>query len=83
MKIKVYGKSHMEGTSKKTGRPYNLNQIHYLGKSRFVEGLAAQTLFLDAIEYPYNTIRVGQEYDAEFDQNGFVVEFTLVQTGHN
>lgn len=75
MKITVLGKSHMEGTSKKTGKPYNLNQVHYLGKSRNVEGQAALTLFLDAIEYPYDSIKIGRTYDAEFDQYGYIVEF--------
>ena len=79
MKITVYGKSHMEGTSKKTGKPYNLNQVHYLGKARNVEGQAALTLFLDAVEYPLHTIEIGREYNTEFDQNGYVVEFTPVK----
>ena len=79
MKIKVYGKSHMEGTSKKTGKPYNLNQIHYLGKARNVEGLAALTLFLDAIEYPISTINLNKQYEVEFDQYGYVVEFMEVK----
>lgn len=75
MKIKVYGKSHMEGQSKRTGRPYNLNQVHYLGKNQFVEGQSAETLFLSAPEYPYDTIVVGKEYYVEFDNRGSVVEF--------
>lgn len=41
MKIKVIGKAHFEGTSKKTGNEYNFHQIHYIGKSRGVEGDAA------------------------------------------
>lgn len=49
MRIKVYGKAHLEGVAKKTGNPYNFNQVHYLGKARGVEGLAAQTLALDPI----------------------------------
>lgn len=28
MKITVYGKSHMKGTSKKTGNPYDLTVVH-------------------------------------------------------
>ena len=37
MKIKVYGKAHLEGVAKKTGNPYNFNQVHYLGKEYNVE----------------------------------------------
>lgn len=77
MKIKVYGKAHLEGVSKKTGRPYNINQIHYLGKARGVEGLAAQTLMLDPADYPLDYIAVGSEYNVEFDNRGYPVEFSL------
>lgn len=42
MKIKVCGKAHLEGVAKKTGRPYNFNQIHYLGKARGVIGKVLQ-----------------------------------------
>lgn len=44
MKIKVIGKAHLEGASKRTGKEYNFNQVHYTGPDRGVEGLAALTL---------------------------------------
>ena len=77
MKIKVYGKAHLEGVSKKTGNPYNLTVLHYLGKARGVEGQAALTLMLDAFEFPLSSINVGAEYNVEFDQRGYPVEFSL------
>ena len=77
MKIKVYGKAHMEGVSKKTGNPYNFNQVHYLGKARGVEGQAAMTLMLDPKDYPIGSIVVGEEYNVEFDNRGYVVEFAI------
>ncbi len=40
MKIKVIGKVHREGTSKRTGNSYNFNQVFYNGHDRSVEGLA-------------------------------------------
>lgn len=79
MRIKVYGKSHLEGVAKKTGNPYNFNQVHYLGKARNVEGLAAQTLALDPFDYPIDHIEVGREYDVEFDNRGYVVGFVPVK----
>lgn len=78
MKIKVYGKAHMEGTSKKTGKPYNLNQIHYLGKAPNVQGQSAETLFLAPQDYPIETIIVGLEYNVEFNNRGYVVGFEPV-----
>ena len=77
MKIKVYGKAHLEGVSKKTGNPYNLTVLHYLGKARGVEGQAALTLMLDALTYPLSSIVVGEEYNVEFDNRGYPVEFAL------
>lgn len=78
MKIKVYGKAHLEGTSKKTGRPYNLNQVHYLGKAPNVEGQSAETMFLDPAMYPIETIVVGMEYNVEWNNRGYVVGFEPV-----
>lgn len=79
MKIHVEGKAHLEGTSKRTGKDYNFNQIHYLAPARGVDGLSAQTLTLDPKMYPINTIIVGADYDVEFDRNGYVVGFELAE----
>lgn len=78
MIVTIVGRSHMEGTSKKTNKPYNLNQIHYLGTSRNVDGQAAETAFLSDTEYPYYDIRVGGKYNLEFDRNGYVIGFDAV-----
>ena len=79
MRIKVYGKAHLEGIAKKTGNRYNFNQVHFLGKARGVEGLAAQTLALDPSYYPIDRIEVNREYDVEFDNRGYVVGFSPVK----
>ena len=79
MRIKVYGKSHLEGIAKKTGNPYNFNQVHYLGKARNVEGQAALTLALDPSDYPIDRIEVGKEYNVEFDNRGYVVDFAPIR----
>lgn len=76
MKIKVIGKAHLEGTSKKTGKPYNFNQLHYVGKAQGVEGDAALTMSLDPAFYSYAAIIVGGEYDVEFGPRGHVISFT-------
>lgn len=78
MKIKVVGKAHLEGISKRTNKPYNFNQIHYLGKAFGVEGQAAITQFLDPVAYPLDSIVVGGDYNIEFDNRGYVQEFTPV-----
>lgn len=78
MKVKVMGKAHLEGVSKKTGKPFNLNQVHFMAKARGVEGLSSERQFLDSKAYPYDQIVVGLEYNLERDGGGFVVEFEPV-----
>lgn len=78
MRIKVFGKAHFEGTSKRTGNDYNFNQVHYLGVARSVEGQAALTLSLDPAQVPYQTIKVGADYTVEFDNRGYPVVFEPV-----
>lgn len=78
MTIKIIGKRHMEGTSKKSGKPYNLNEVHYNSRARGVEGLAAKTILLDAVQYPYDSIFVNADYHVEFDEKGYPVEFARV-----
>ena len=78
MRINVVGKAHLKGISKKTGNPYDFNQVHYTGPARGVEGLSAQTLSLDPQTYPYDSITLGIDYDAEFDNRGYLVDFRPV-----
>ncbi len=73
MKIQVIGKAHLEGTSKKTGKPYNFNQIHYNSPAPNVEGLAAQTLMLDPAQFPLSMFTIDEVYDIQFNQRGYVV----------
>ena len=81
MKIKVIGKAHLKGTSKKTGNDYDFIQVHYNGKARGVEGLAALTINLDPKDYPFADVVVGGEYSVEFDQRGYIVDFLPVTKG--
>ena len=76
MKIHVEGKAHLKGTSRRTGNDYDFVQVHYLGKAFGVVGQAACTLNLDPNEHPLDTIVVGADYNVEFDNRGFPVEFT-------
>lgn len=75
MKIKVVGKAHLQGTSKKTGNPYDFIQVHYLGRAPGVIGDAALTLNLDPHMYPYEKITIPSDCVVDFDGRGFVVDF--------
>ena len=81
MKIKVIGKAHLKGNSKKTGNDYDFIQVHYIGRARGVEGNAALTLSLDPRDYPFADVIVGGEYNVEFDNRGYIVEFLPVTKG--
>lgn len=78
MRIKVEGKAHLKGTSKKNGKPYDFIQIHYLGSDRGVTGKAALTLALEPQSYNFDAIPVGCDVNVEFDNRGNVVTFSPV-----
>ena len=79
MKIKVIGKAHLEGTSKRTGNSYNFHRIYYNAPARGVEGVAAKDLTLEPYQVSYASIQVGGEYQVEFDERGGVVSFEAVK----
>lgn len=79
MKVTVIGKEHIEGTGKKSGKPFNLNVVHFNAKKNGVEGVAAETAMLDAKAYPITEIQVGKAYNLEYDSRGFVACFDPAQ----
>lgn len=79
MIIKVIGKSHREGVSKKTGNPYNMNTIFFNAKARGVEGLASKEAIIDPAFCGYEAIQVGGSYNLEFDERGYVMAFEPVR----
>lgn len=78
MVVKVIGKHHMEGTSKKTGNKYNINIIHCIGKDPAVTGFSAMNVKLDGTEYPFDSIYVDCEYNLEYGPRGYMVGFNRV-----
>lgn len=81
MKIKVVGKAHLQGVSKKTGNPYDFIQIHYQGRVRGVIGDAALTASLDPVLVNYEGLHVPCDAILEFDGRGYPVEFTVLPAG--
>lgn len=81
MKIKVLGKTHREGISSKTGKPYNINSLHCVGTARGVEGQAVMVVTLNGAEYPYAGLKVGAEYVVEYDATGALVDFAPAASG--
>lgn len=75
MIITVAGKAHFQGTSKKTGNPYDFITIHYLSKAARVDGMAAMTANIDPAMMRYEDIQVTHQYNIDFDNRGYVVDF--------
>lgn len=73
MKIKVYGKVHLSGTSKKTGNKYDFIQLHCLVPQRGVEGEAARVISVSPEIVNYDSIVVGCVCNVEVDFDGRVV----------
>lgn len=64
MKVTVIGKSHLSGTSKKTGKPYDSTIVHVFYKKNGVDGLAAEAIWLDET-YSLATVEVGWVCDVD------------------
>lgn len=73
MKIKVYGKAHLFGTSKKTGKKYDFIQLHCLYPQRGVEGEGAKVISISPDIVNYDSIIVGKSCSVEVDFDGRVV----------
>ena len=74
MIVKVLGYERIFGSaSKKTGKPFDFYKVHYSCIDRRVTGEAVSTLILQAAEYPAPLI--GCNYDAQFNQSGFLIDF--------
>ena len=78
MKMKVLGKMHRAGTSRKTGNAYDFIQLHYLGKEPGVEGQAACTVNIDPGLLPYEDVKIGADYNVEYGPRGYVTGFSAV-----
>ena len=48
MKVKVIGKTNLSGTSKKTGKDYNINMVYVTHKANGVEGESCEEIALQA-----------------------------------
>ena len=73
MKIKVYGKVHLSGTSKKTGNKYDFIQLHCLVPQRGVDGEAAKVISVSPDLVNYDSIIVGKSCAVEVDFDGRVI----------
>lgn len=73
MKIKVFGKVHLSGTSKKTGKKYNFIQLHCAVPQRGVDGEAAKVISVSPDLVDYDAIIPGKTCSVEVDFDGRIV----------
>lgn len=78
MKMKVIGAREMHGESKKTGRPYDLTIVTaiFVDPQPGARGYAAESVMLDAGQFPAGSIELEQEYNIDFDPRGRCLGFS-------
>jgi len=65
----LVGKLHRKGTAKESGKPYDFSEIHYLGRRKGVEGLAAITKTVGVDIISYDEIEINAAYEIERDDS--------------
>lgn len=78
MVIRLEGKEHRQGTSKR-GQAYDFIVLHFLGKSRGVDGLGAIQKLIDPDLINYDDLLVGQHYELEPDLDGNIIAIKVAK----
>ena len=81
MVVKVVGKQHLEGISKKSGKPYSNTVVYILNSKNGVEGQEASSVWLDDKQFPVTNVVLNQDYSIEYDRGGYVVDFRPLSAG--
>lgn len=81
MITEIVGKSHRKGTGKTSGKPYDFTEVHYLGRRRGVEGMAAISKTVGADIISYDDIAIGGMYDITRDDDGNIIEMRKTDKG--
>lgn len=77
MKIKVIGKEHMEGVSKKSGNSYNFIVVYFISDCQEGRGVGKKgdSLMLDPTFFNFHSIAINQEYEVTYGRYGKVEGF--------
>lgn len=70
MVIKIMGKAHPKGHSKRTGNDYDFLEFHYMGKKDGVIGDAALQITCNPSVVDFNSVVIGGLYDVEYGPTG-------------
>jgi len=81
--MKIVGMSDINAgdSSKKTGLPYKMQEIHFAGQSIGVTGTSVEKVTIDLLKYADRlpVLSMGAEYYVETN-HGFLKDITLVNT---
>ena len=78
MRMKVIGAREAHGESKKTGKPYDITFVTaiHADPQPGSRGCAAESIMLDAGQYPAASIELDVDYNIDFDPRGRCVGFS-------
>lgn len=79
MRVTVIGKEWVNKVSKKTGEMMDKTIVHFTHKKRGVEGVAVQSVWVDASFLPYTEIAVGKDYTLDRDERGYLEDFSPIR----
>ncbi len=69
----------IEGTSKRTGKPYHGQTIHMLCEKRDVEGHAAREQFVNFLDVDKPPLfKLGDTVFMDFDEKGYLLSLEVV-----
>lgn len=77
MLVKLIGKEHISGISKKTNKPFEANIAHILRPDKKVDGMIGDRVMLNVTDYPLDTLVLNANYNLEYNARGFVDSFVL------
>ena len=72
--VEVVGTKRMEGTSKKSGKPYSGYMVWYLEQQDGVTGQAADSAFISDTMLGGIIPNVGQLLELRYNKNGYLTE---------
>lgn len=83
MMVNIFGKLHLKGTSKKTGKDYDFAQVHFAKPKRGVVGKAAVVKDVDPALYDIDKMIVPGDYIIEFDDDGEIISLAPASPATN
>lgn len=79
MKVKLIGKQHISGVSKKSGKPFDNNVAYIIKPDREVQGYVGDSVWLNPVEYPLENLVLDATYDLEYNNRGYVEVFEIAE----